>query len=251
MAPSDSKQWPKTLSVSQPHPPVSIVTPTYNRAKFFPALIKCIQAQTYPRGRFEWLIYDDGTERVEDIIKPYMTELNIRYFTSDTKVLIGAKRNKLHEEARGDIIVVFDDDDYYTPDRISYAVQTLIAKKVNIVGSSRINLYFSDDQSIWEAGPYWPNHATFGTMAYKKSYAIAHKCDETITHAEEADFTNKYKEPLYQLDPSKVMMCICHSGNTFSKDGLRTGVHKNIRKTGLKIKAFIRDKWLREFYMSA
>lgn len=248
MTGSENKQWPQSLCVSQPHPPVTIVTPTYNRAKFFPALIKSIQAQTYPRGRFEWLIYDDGTERVEDILKPYMTELNIRYFTSDTKVLIGAKRNKLHEEARGDIIVVFDDDDCYMPERITYSVQILLSKKVNIVGSSRLNLYFTDDQSIWQAGPYWPNHATFGTMAYTKSYAIKHKCDETITHAEEAEFTNKYKEPLYQLDPMKVMLCICHSENTFSKDGLRNGSSKNVKKSGLKIKAFIRDKGLRDFY---
>jgi glycosyltransferase involved in cell wall biosynthesis len=240
--------WPHTLPFSQSHPPVSIVTPTHNRAKFFPALLRCIQAQTYPRERLEWLIYDDGTERVEDIIKPYMSELNIRYFTSDTKILIGAKRNKLHEEARGDIVVVFDDDDYYMPDRISYAVQMLRAKKVNIVGSSRLSLYFTDDKSIWEAGPYWPNHATFGTMAYTKSYAVQHKCDETITHAEESGFTKNYSEPLYQLDPSKVMLCMCHSENTFSKDVLRTGTSKNVRKTGLKLKSFVRDKWLRDFY---
>ena len=248
MDPVDKTQWPHSLPRSQPQPPVSILTPTYNRAKFFPALIKCIQAQTYPRDRFEWLIYDDGTERIDEIIAPYMTALNIRYFTSDTKLLIGAKRNKLHEEARGTILVVFDDDDYYMPERISHAVQTLVSKKVSIVGSSRMHLYFADDASIWTAGPYWPNHATFGSMAYTKSYAIAHKCDETITHAEESSFTNQYKEPLIQLDPQKVMVCICHSENTFSKDGLRQSASNKLKKTGLTIKSFIRDKELRDFY---
>jgi len=41
-------------------PFVSIVTPTYNRRRFIPSLIKMIQTQTYPRDRMEWVVYDDG-----------------------------------------------------------------------------------------------------------------------------------------------------------------------------------------------
>lgn len=250
-----SIEWPHNLAHSQPHPPVSIVTPTHNRKKFIPYLIECIRQQTYPKGRFEWLIYDDGTEKIEDVIAPYMTELNIRYFTSDVKLTIGQKRNKLHEEARGEIIVVFDDDDYYMPERINYSVQMLISKKVELCGCSRNHMYFSDEKKIYEIGPYTAafgsNHATFGTMTYTKNYAVKHKCNETKTFAEESEFLNMYKERLYQLDPTKVMIVICHSQNTFNKDKLRDGASAFVKKTGLQLKGFIKNKGLRDFYASA
>ncbi|MEI6360455.1 MAG: hypothetical protein WCO50_09030, partial [Synechococcus sp. ELA619] len=119
------------------------------------------------------------------------------------------------------------------------------------VGSSRNTLFFSDDASVWEVGPYWPNHATFGTMAYTKEYAKTHLCDETVTYAEEVQFTNEYKEPLVQLDPLKVMLVMCHSENTFNKAKLRVNPAPTIRKTTLKLKNFVRSAKQRDFYMTA
>ncbi len=247
--------WPDTLPINNALPPVSIITPTYNRRRFIPFLIECIKAQTYPKERIEWLLLDDGTDKIEDLIEPYKKELNIRYYTSDTKLNIGEKRNRLHELARGKILVVFDDDDYYAPERISHAVNTLLGKKVEIVGTSRNHLYFTDDKSIWECGPYYEafgkNHATFGTMAFTKEYTKRCKCDTSVKFAEERSFTNEYKEPLVQLDPMKVMLIICHTENTFSKDSLRKPNSRFTKRTGLQIKSFIKNKKLRDFYADA
>ena len=243
--------WPDSLPHSQTHPPVSIVTPTYNRTKFLPALFECILHQTYPLERIEWLIYDDGTTSAEPLIAGFQTKLNVRYFRSETKCTIGAKRNRLHDEARGGIIVFMDDDDYYSPDRIGHAVQTILSKKVAICGASRNHLFFTDDKSVWEIGPYAPHHATFGTMAYTKQYTVEHRCDEHVVFAEEVDFTAKYTSQLAQLDPLKVMLVMCHSDNTYNKHKLRTADNPHIRKTGLKLKNFIRNAKLRDFYSNA
>ena len=245
------KQWPDGLPKKVSHPTVSICTPTYNRRKFIPWLIQCIKDQTYPAERMEWLVYDDGSDKILDVIEPHMKTMNIRYFSADSQQIVGVKRNRLNAEARGEIIVNMDDDDYYMPDRVAHAVQTLVAKKANIVGSSRNTLFFSDDASVWEVGPYWPNHATFGTMAYTKDYAKTHLCDETVTYAEEVQFTNEYKEPLVQLDPLKVMLVMCHSENTFNKAKLRINPAPTIRKTTLKLKNFVRSAKQRDFYMTA
>ena len=43
-------------------PFVSLVTPTYNRRRFIPSLIRIIELQTYPRDRMEWILLDDGQE---------------------------------------------------------------------------------------------------------------------------------------------------------------------------------------------
>jgi glycosyltransferase involved in cell wall biosynthesis len=243
-------EWPAGLPGDKMRPPVSIVTPTYNRRKFIPMLIEHIKAQTYPLARIEWLVYDDGSDPIEDLLTPHKDELHIRYFRSDTKLNVGAKRNKLHAEARGQVLVVMDDDDYYMPDRVSHAVQTLLGRKVQIVGSTRNHMYFTDDASIWETGPFNPNHATFGTMAFTKAYAASHPCDETVTHAEELSFTRNFKEPLAQLDPMKVMLVICHKENTFNKNKLRESPCITMKRTGLKLRAFIRKATVRDFYAS-
>jgi len=245
------KPWPLDLPKSPAQPPVSIVTPTYNRRKFLPWLMECIRAQTYPKERIEWLVFDDGTDKIADVLAPYMKELNIRYFSSDEKLNIGAKRNRLHKEVRGDIIVTMDDDDYYPPERVSHAVMTLIGKKVDICGSSKNHLFFSDDGGIWEIGPYATYHATFGTMAYTKAYLETNACDETVTHAEEVDFTKRYSNTLAQLDPMKVMLVMCHKENTFSKNKLRESPPPHMRKTAFKLKTWIRSAKQREFYASA
>jgi glycosyltransferase involved in cell wall biosynthesis len=241
--------WPASLPKNPSQPPVSLLTPTYNRRKFIPWLIQCIQAQTYPTERMEWLIYDDGTDPIEDLLTPYITSMNIRYFrAAEGKLNIGAKRNKLHAEARGEILVTMDDDDYYPPERVSHAVHTLLSKKAPLAGSSINHLYFTDDRSIWRIGPYNLRHGTFGTMAYTKAYAMSHPCDESKTNAEEVEFTESYKAPLVQLDPLKVMCVMCHSENTFSKDKLRNVTNPLIKKTDMKLKAFIRSAALRDFY---
>lgn len=239
--------WPDELKKIKNTPPVSIVTPTYNRRKFIPWLIKCVEHQTYPREYMEWLIYDDGSDPIYDIIEPYIKLLNIKYIRNETKINIGAKRNALNDAACGEIIVTMDDDDYYPPERVQHAVQMM--HKHQLAGSTRLHLYFTDDESIWEVGPYKSTHATFGTMAYTKKYANTHKCDENVLYAEETAFTNTYTEPMAQLDPLKVMLVICHKDNTFNKDKLRKdGENPFIRKTGMKIRAFIKNAELRNFY---
>ena len=230
-------------------PFVSILTPTYNRRKFIPRLISYILNQTYPRERIEWVILDDGTESVEDLITPYKSKIEIQYIRSEEKLTIGTKRNRLHAAARGDVLVTMDDDDWYSPERVSHAVTTLRSQKSRLAGASRNHLYFTDDGSIWATGPYGANHATFGTMAYTKKYAMEHPCDETKPYAEEVEFTRQYTEPLVQLNPMKVMLVLCHSENTFSKNHLRVP-SPVIRKTSLKLRDFVANADDRAFYQN-
>ena len=53
---------------------------------------------------------------------------------------------------------------------------------------------------------------------------------------------------LVQLNPMKVMLVMSHSDNTFDKTQLRHKENPLIKKTALKLKDFIVDKELREFF---
>ena len=234
-------------------PFVSIITPTYNRRKFIPSLIACYLQQTYPLNRMEWIIYDDGDDKVEDIFKKFEKKIpNLRYIYDEEKKNIGAKRNILNKEAKGDIIIAMDDDDFYFPDRVKHVVFSFSRKPTyELAGSSEINLYFSDTKDIWKLGPYHANHATNGTMAWKKSYANTHTYDETVTFAEEKSYLDNYKHPMIQLDPMKVMLVMSHSDNTFDKKKLRDSPNPFVKKTTLKLKDFIKDKEMRDFFADA
>jgi len=243
-------------------PFVSVITPTYNRRRFIPHLIQCYKQQTYPLDRMEWIILDDGQEKVKDFFDTASKYIpNIRYISSDEKKTIGAKRNFLNKVATGDIIVAMDDDDYYVPERVEAAV-TAFKKNptVELAGATEVYMYYSDIKVIYKLGPYNDKHATNGTMAWRSSYAKAHKYDENVLFAEEMSFLEGYKHTMIQLDPRKVMLVMSHSENTFDKKKLRDQEEEMrkagkqnpvVHKTALKIEEFIKDKTLREFFADA
>ena len=233
-------------------PMVSIVTPTYNRRRFIPSLIKMVQTQTYPKDRMEWIVYDDGQEEVQDLFEAMRHELpTLKFIWSEDKMTLGEKRNRLNEEARGDIIVAMDDDDFYFPERVQDAVMAITMNPgVHLAGSSEVYMYFTDTREIWKAGPYFNGHATNGTMAWTKEYANGHRYNESVAFAEERSFLEEFKNPLIQLNPKKVMLVMSHSDNTFDKTELRTPKNKLLVKTSLKMSDFIKDQELYEFFSS-
>jgi glycosyltransferase involved in cell wall biosynthesis len=203
------------LKRGKERPFVSVICPTYNRREFLPNLIYQFNYQTYPQNYMELIILDDSPETNADIIPK---QENIIYTHLPEKLILGKKRNLINSMATGDIIVCFDDDDYYSPDRVSHAVLKLTSSKCQIAGSSVIHIYYSKLDKIYEFGPYAPYHGTNGTMAYTKEYLNNHSYLDDKTQAEEAHFTNNFSEPMVQLDPHKVILCIAHGKNTVDKD---------------------------------
>ena len=199
-------------------PLVSICTPTFNRRPFIPYIIKCVEHQLYPKDKIEWIIIDDGTDKIEDLVKhiPY-----VKYFKCDTKLTLGKKRNMSHEKASGDIIIYMDDDDYYPPERISHAVQKLHQNpNVLCAGSSEMYIYFKHIHKMYKFGPYAPNHATAATFAFRKELLLQTSYDEFACVAEEKHFLKNYTIPMVQLDSMKTILVFSHVHNSFDKKTL-------------------------------
>lgn len=231
-------------------PFVSVLTPTYNRKEFVKSMVACYKAQTYSHDRMEWIVLDDGTDSMEtDFLAETKGLPNIRYIREPTKQTIGAKRNRLHREARGEIFISWDDDDYYCPERVAYAVKRLTASPgYQLAGSSLLYLYFKEKKKIISIGPYHERHATNGTFAIKAEYAKTHMYDESVLFAEEKSFLENYKHPMIQLDPFKVMLVMCHSENTFNKNKLLDEPNPLVKQTNLKLKDFIKDSKIRALF---
>jgi glycosyltransferase involved in cell wall biosynthesis len=236
---------------------VSVVTPTYNRRKFIPTLITIYKNQTYPKDKMEWIIIDDGRDKVKDLFEEASHVIpNIRYISKDEKMRLGAKRNELNLEAKGKIIVAMDDDDYYPPERVQQVVNAFKNNpSIDLVGSSEMMLYYTDNKKIYSLGPFHPNHATNGTMGWRKRYSNTHKYDEYVTKAEETSFLDNYKNKMIQLDPKRTMLVICHTDNTVDKTDLRQehlnqGSHSKLKETKYILEDFIKEPILIEFYKS-
>lgn len=231
------------------NPTVSICTPTYNRRPFIPYIIKCVENQNYPKDKIEWIIIDDGTDKIEDLVIdiPY-----VKYFKYDEKMTLGTKRNLMHSKATGDIIVYMDDDDYYPPDRIKHAIDTLRSNpKAICVGSSEMYVYFKHIQKMYQFGPYGPNHATAATFAFKREEMLKiTSYDNNASLAEEKHFLKNYTIPFAQLNPLKTILVVSHNHNSFDKKKLlQQGENQYMKQSPRTVDEFIKEPDLKKFFM--
>ena len=220
-------------------PLVSVCTPTFNRRPFIPIIFECFRNQTYPKSRIEWVIIDDGTDKIGDLVDAANIP-QIKYFTVDKKMTLGAKRNMMHEKSRGSILVYMDDDDYYPPERISHAVETLMRNPQALcAGASEIYLYFKNNKSnlknsMYQFGPYGPNHATAATFAFRRELLNLTRYDSAANVAEEHAFLKEYTIPFAQLDPLKTILVFSHEHNSFDKRTLLENPNPNYTKVSNK-----------------
>ena len=218
---------------------VSVLVATKNRPKFTENILRNFFRQDYSQNNMELIIGDDGECKMEEIL-PSID--NIKYLKFEN-ISLGEKRNKLCEEAKGDIIIFMDDDDYYPPDKVSHYVKELSNSDFELAGSSIMYVYFSKFNVIYKFGPYGKYHSTCGTLAFKKKYFKDNKFPD-VNKAEESVFLEKFRNPLIQINPYKAILVIAHDSNTVDK-------YKYIKygkKTNLELDDFKMTNADKKFY---
>jgi glycosyltransferase involved in cell wall biosynthesis len=136
---------------------VSIITPTRNRDRFLKRALTYFRSQDYEN--IEWLILDDSPQRTESLDD--IDDRNIFYQHVGEKVPIGEKRNILIEKAKGEIIIQFDDDDYYAPNYVRSMLSALADRDADLVNLRGWFLYdlrshfFGYWDLMQKEGPYY------------------------------------------------------------------------------------------------
>lgn len=123
-------------------PLVSIVTPSFNQAKFLEETIRSVLDQDYPR--IEYILIDGGsTDGSVEIIRKYAHRL--AYWVSEKDRGQTDALNKGFAAANGSILAWLNSDDTYQPGAIRSAVDYLISHP-------RVGLVYGDLNFINERG---------------------------------------------------------------------------------------------------
>ncbi|GHO83790.1 glycosyltransferase family 2 protein [Dictyobacter formicarum] len=149
-------------------PLVSCIMPTKNRRAFVAQALHYFDKQDYPNK--ELIIVDDGEDLVVDLAAQYP---HVRYFAPQYIHSVGAKRNFACENARGELICHWDDDDWYSSARLSYQVAPLLSGSTDITGLHLQTVLDLQKMQGWQcadATKITPGVESmhYGTMIYRK-----------------------------------------------------------------------------------
>jgi len=104
-------------------PAISIITPSFNQAKFLEDAINSVLIQNYPN--LEYIIIDGGsTDGSVDIIKKYSNKIN--YWVSEPDNGHGDALNKGFKRSRGEIMGWINSDDKYLPGALEVVSEVFI-----------------------------------------------------------------------------------------------------------------------------
>jgi glycosyltransferase involved in cell wall biosynthesis len=101
-------------------PAVSVVLATYNYGRYLAGALDSALGQTF--DDLEIIVIDDGsTDETQQVIKPYLTNPRVRYFTSDHCGQPAAKNTGIRL-TRAPLIAFLDADDLWLPTKLAKQV---------------------------------------------------------------------------------------------------------------------------------
>jgi glycosyltransferase involved in cell wall biosynthesis len=193
---------------------VSCIMPTADRRTWVARALEYFARQDYANR--ELIVLDDGEDRVGDVMPD---DPRVRYVPLEHRLVLGEKRNRACELARGDIVVHWDDDDWQAPHRLSYQVAELERHGAALCGTNRV-LYV--DPIRGEAWRYdhlgsardW---VAGNALAYRRSCWQEQRF-APVPVGEDARFVagRRGTRPLL-LDDHRFLVGVVHAGNTSPK----------------------------------
>lgn len=233
-------------------PFVSIITPTYNRRNTIRLALVNFSTFDYPRNKLEWIIIDDGTDPIKDILP---NDERIKYFYFDNnarnklyktmteklsklpkrhkkknglmaihrngfannKIPVGMKRNIACSKANGSVIVHMDDDDYIFPEGLKKLVSALDDKHLCtgmcVMPTFDVNNYVS---TICEKTMKSYRAFYNCSLCYTKQFWKDKQFDNQSVKNESFHFLKQRSYQCKELKDKEIMVKLFHKGNNIT-----------------------------------
>src|SRR5262249_3057321 len=138
---------------------------------------------------------------------------------------IGAKRNFACVQAKGEIIVNWDDDDWYSPHRVAYQTEPIRSGQADLTGLPATFTLQLPAGAFWTICPelhkrMFVGDIPGGTLAYRRQVLTAGVRYPDVSLAEDASFLQLALDRgfrLQKLDNPGVFIYVRHGRNTWSE----------------------------------
>lgn len=202
-------------------PLVSAIMPTRGRRELAARALASFLAQTWLNK--ELVVLDDRDD------PSFAADLpsGVRRIVSVQRLSVGAKRNVAVAQARGDIIVHFDSDDWSAPDRITEQAVRLLRSDYLITGYN--SMLFTDGSDWWRykgAEGY-----ALGTSLMYRRRAWLDRAFPNEQISEDTAFISGRR--VLTVDARDVMVAWVHAGNTSEKREAMTRAKKQYQHLGV------------------
>ena len=214
-------------------PPISVITPTYNRKELIDIAFHNILSTDYPHDKIEWIVIEDNEKTPHmacDKIVSFQIQvpkIKIKYIPIEGRMTIGEKRNHAVEQAENDIILFMDDDDHYpiTSFRRRVAWLTRGTKRgikggASIACCTTLALYdLKRGISAVNVPPFelsLAQRVSEATLTFRKSAWIERKFPN-VSLAEAEDWISGREEQVLEMPPQQIIVAFSHGGNQSSR----------------------------------
>lgn len=208
---------------------ISCIMPSYSgRRDFLPQALKLFQAQDYPNK--ELIIVDDGSiyQNLSELIpnEPHIEYVYVDRLFTRANLTLGAKRNLACSLAQGEIIAMWDDDDFYAPQRLTKQVEPILRGDADVTAMRMSHTLDLPSGTLYQC-PEAAHNALFthdvrsGTLMYKASYWRDGLCYPNVSRGEDVAFLHGLVARgarLQQIVSPESYICVRHGGNV--SDGL-------------------------------
>jgi hypothetical protein len=214
-------------------PPITIITPTYQRKKLIDIAFHNLLATDYPHEKIEWVVIEDNehaSQMASEKIVQFQVQapsIQLKYIPIEGRMSIGEKRNIAIQHATHDIILFMDDDDHYpiTSFRRRVAWLTKGTKcgetgKASIVCCTTLALYdLMKGTSAVNVPPFdipFAQRISEATLAFRKS-AWLERPFPHVSIAEGENWIEGRENQVIEIPPQQIIVAFSHGTNQSSR----------------------------------
>ena len=212
LPPPQSPEAPPAPAPVPSRPLVSCIMPTRDRPGFARRATEYFLRQDYPNC--ELIVVDDGLEPVGRLLPQHP---RIRYIRREARMPLGAKRNLACQEAHGEFVAHWDDDDWQAPHRIRVQVETLENAQADLCGIGSLLVFEPRTGRAWSyrcplvEDSFW---AAGTSLCYRRALWERNPFAE-VDLAEDRQFLwNAAPARMVDLPDTTVVVAMLHDRNT-------------------------------------